>query len=363
MDKRVKIAVVGIGAVAKKHIAAILELSSYFQLVGLVDSQQDILERHAKALEIMGFNDLEEMLAETDAKFIVLSTPSGLHAQQAITCAGYSRHVIVEKPMALFLQDGLAMQASAQKAKIQLRVVHQHRVNPALQLLKQAIDMQRFGKIFQINCNIFWTRPQTYYDSASWRGSRKLDGGALINQASHAIDLLHWLFGPLQMIQGMWARQARQIETEDSCVLNLRWQQGSLGSLNLSILTYNKNFESSLTVLGEKGTVKLMGLATNEIVHWEFADQKVGENDIVTETNKNAAHFLANTHYHYYTNLIRELENGTTTLLPDGTEGLKTLEILIAAQLAAEQQTTVNLPLAKDNSVDKLDCKKIENVR
>ncbi len=349
-DKRIKIAVVGLGAVAKKHIDAILGLANYFQLVAIVDSQRDVLEKNESDLEVAGYDNLEEMLEKTDAKFIVLCTPSGLHAQQAITCTEYSRHVIVEKPMALSWSEGLAMQASATKAKIQLRIVHQHRVNPALQFLKQAIDHQHFGKIFQININVFWARPQTYYDAALWRGTRQLDGGALMNQASHVIDLLHWLFGPIQSIQAMSATQSRQIETEDSCVLNLRWQRGALGSLNLSILAYQKNFEASITVLGEKGIVKLMGAANNEIVHWEFADQITDEAKIL-QINKDAAQFLTKSHYYYYANVIEELEKGTTRLLPDAEEGLKTLEILVAAQRAAEQQIIVNLPLSKETSL------------
>ncbi|MES2142214.1 MAG: Gfo/Idh/MocA family oxidoreductase [Pseudomonadota bacterium] len=351
MDKPVKIAVVGLGAVAKKHINAILALSNYFQLVAVVDSELDIIEKNENELKVTGFNNIEEMLEKTDAKFIVLCTPSGLHAQQAIICAEYSRHVIVEKPMALSWSEGLAMQASASKAKVQLRIVHQHRVNPALQFLKQAIDRQRFGKIFQININVFWTRPQTYYDAALWRGTRQLDGGALMNQASHAVDFLHWLFGPIQSIQAMSATQARQIETEDSCVLNLRWQSGTLGSLNLSTLAYQKNFEASITVLGEKGIVKLMGSANNEIVHWEFADEIPDEKEKIFKINNDASQFLTQSHYYYYANLIKELENDTAIFLPDAAEGVKTLEILVAAQRAAEQQITVNLPLAKETSL------------
>ena len=351
MDKPVKIAVVGLGAVAKKHINAILTLSNYFQLVAVVDSELDIIEKNENELKVTGFNNIEEMLEKTDAKFIVLCTPSGLHAQQAITCTEYSRHVIVEKPMALSWSDGLAMQASASKAKVQLRIVHQHRVNPALQFLKQAIDSQRFGKIFQININVFWTRPQTYYDAALWRGTRQLDGGALMNQASHAVDFLHWLFGPIQSIQAMSATQARQIETEDSCVLNIRWQSGTLGSLNLSTLAYQKNFEASITVLGENGIVKLMGLANNEIVHWEFVDEISDEKEKIFKINNDAFHFLKKSHYYYYANLIKELENDTAIFLPDAAEGVKTLEILVAAQRAAEQQITVNLPLAKETSL------------
>lgn len=361
MDKLVKLAIVGLGAVAKKHINAILKFPHHLQLVAIVDSQADTLSNYVKTLGVTGFACLEEMLEKSDADIVILCTPSGLHAQQTIRCIENAKQVIVEKPMALTWHEGLAMREAADKAKLKLRIVHQHRVNPVLLLLKQTIDAQRFGKIFQININVFWTRPQAYYDAAPWRGSRDLDGGALMNQASHTVDWLHWLFGPIQAVQAIYATQARKIETEDSCVLNVRWKQGTLGSFNLSTLAYGRNLETSLTVLGEKGSVKLTGSACSEIAHWEFADQSVNDSAMVAEINKKTAEFLEDTHYYYYANLVDELENNTC-ILPDVTEGLKTLEILVAAQLAAEQAITVNLPLAEVHPVCSIDHEKIESV-
>jgi UDP-N-acetyl-2-amino-2-deoxyglucuronate dehydrogenase len=344
MDKPAKIAIVGLGAVARKHIAAVLQFSDNLQLVAVVDSQADRVTKISKDLCINGFDTLEEMLEKVDVDIIVLCTPSWLHAQQAIRCINYAKHVVVEKPMALSWHDGLAMQKAIKNSGMHLWVVHQHRANPALKLLKRTIGEQGFGQIFQVNINVFWTRPQAYYEAAAWRGSRLMDGGALMNQASHTVDLLHWLFGPVQMVQAMWATQARQIETEDSCVLNIRWRQGALGSLNLSTLVYPKSLETSFTVIGEKGTAKLTGLASNEIDHWEFADLKVDKEEL-RRINQQAAQFIEKSHYYYYTGLIEELENKGTAL-PDVTEGLKTLEILTAAQQAATEHVTVSLPLA-----------------
>lgn len=343
MSELIRLAVVGLGAVAKKHINAILKFATRLKLVAVVDSEVDRIRNYLKIPGVAGFTQLKEMLEQSSVDIVVICTPSGLHARQTLQCIDYGKHVLVEKPMSVSWQDGLAVQAAVQNAKIHLWVVHQHRANPALQLLKKAIDGNDFGSIFQISVNIFWTRSQSYYDAGAWRGSRSLDGGALMNQASHYVDLLHWLFGPIQAIQAMSATQARQIETEDSCVLNLRWQQGFLGSLSLSTLVYPKNLEASITVVGAKGTVKLSGLSSQEIVHWEFSDNKVTPEKL-RQTNEEAQKFIEDSHYYYYTYLLETLA-GKVTFLPDVNAGLKTLEILVAAQQAAEQQITVNLPL------------------
>lgn len=347
MDKLVKIAIVGLGAVAKKHISAILSFPNHLQLVAVVDSQADIVAEYERKLGVTGFNNLEAMLEKINVDIVVLCTPSGLHAQQALQCIDQGKQIVVEKPMALSLSEGVALQQVVQETKIKLWVVHQHRTNPILRLLKQIIDTRGFGQIYQVNLNVFWTRPQAYYDEALWRGSCGLDGGALMNQGSHYIDLLLWLLGPIHAIQAMWATQARQIETEDSCVMNIRWKEGFLGSFNLNILVYPKSLEASLTILGEKGTVKLTGLACNQITHWEFSDHSINREEI-RQKNEEAARFIKESHHYYYMDLIKALSN-KSTVLPDVTEGLKTLEVLVAAQQAAKHQITVNLPLSEES--------------
>ncbi len=343
MDKLTKIAIVGLGAVSKKHIAAVRKFSTALQLVAVVDSRADLVNKVSQDLGVAGFEQLEKMFEDTEVDIVVLCTPNWLHAQQTILCIKHAKHVVVEKPIAVAWNDGLAVQKAVKNSKLNLWIVQQHRVNPVLKLLKQTIDAKNFGRIFQVNINVFWTRLQAYYDAAAWRGSRIMDGGALMNQASHTVDLLHWLFGPVQTIQAMWATQARQIETEDSCVLNIRWKQGTLGSMNISTLVYPRNLETSITVIGEKGTVKLTGLASHEISHWEFADFTIDAEEI-RKINQQAAQFVEQSHYHYYANLIEEITS-KTSFLPDVTEGLKTLEILIAAQQAAMTEVTVQLPL------------------
>ena len=170
------------------------------------------------------------MLAGTDADVVILATPSGLHAEQAIQVAAAGRHVMTEKPMATRWQDGKRMVHACDEAGVHLFVVKQNRRNATLQLLKRAVEKKRFGRIYMVNINVFWTRPQSYYDSAAWRGTWEFDGGAFMNQASHYVDLLDWLIGPVESVQAYTATLARNIQVEDTGVVSIRWRTGALGS-------------------------------------------------------------------------------------------------------------------------------------
>ena len=173
----------------------------------------------------------------------------------------------------------MRMVKACDDAGVRLFVVKQNRTNLTLQLLKRAIEEKRFGKIHMVHLNVFWTRPQEYYDEAEWRGTLELDGGAFMNQASHYVDLLDWLIGPIDKVQAMMST-TRDIEVEDTGVLNIRWINGTLGSMSVTMLTYRKNLEGSITILGEKGTVRVGGLAVNNIEHWEFDDTKDYDEEI-----------------------------------------------------------------------------------
>ena len=177
---------------------------------------------------------------------------------------------MTEKPMATRWSDGLAMVRACDEAGVRLFVVKQNRRNRTLQLLKQAVEKGRFGRIYMVNVNVFWTRPQAYYDSAAWRGTWEFDGGAFMNQASHYVDLLDWIVGPVESVMAYTGTLARNIEVEDTGVAALKWRNGAMGSINVTMLTYPKNLEGSITVLGEKGSVRIGGVAVNEIKHWEF---------------------------------------------------------------------------------------------
>jgi UDP-N-acetyl-2-amino-2-deoxyglucuronate dehydrogenase len=194
-----------------------------------------------------------------------------------------------------------------------------------------------------VNLNVFWTRPQEYYDSAKWRGTWEYDGGAFMNQASHYVDLLEWLIGPVESLHAYTATLARNIEVEDTGVLNLRWRNGALGSVNVTMLTYPKNLEGSVTILGEKGTVRIGGVALNEVQHWEFAEADEDEEKI-REASYQITSVYGFGHSQYYDNVINVLR-GEAEPETDGREGLKTLEILIGTYLSARDGKRVALPL------------------
>jgi len=343
-DRKLNIGVVGCGKIATNHFNSITELSDRYELVSVCDPNSETLQKVVDSRHVAGYTNLESMLqAQPELDLITLCSPSGLHASQTIRLAQSGKHVITEKPMATRWRDGIDMVNACDNANVKLFVVKQNRYQPALQLLKQALRKQRFGRLYLANFNVFWTRPQSYYDQARWRGTWEFDGGAFMNQASHYVDLLDWLIGPVQSVQAMMSTLAIDRETEDTGVLNIRWRSGALGSMNVTMLTYPKNLEASLTLLGEKGSVKIGGVSANQILHWEFEDTDA--DDEVAQTLKtapqNVPHFG---HKLYYENVFSTLA-GHTLADTDGREGLRSLEILIAAYLSARDNKHMSLPL------------------
>lgn len=342
-DRKIRFALVGCGRIAKNHFAALKQHEDRADLVGICDIDPTAMNTAASETCAKAYTSLSSMLENSNADIIIVSTPSGLHSEQAIAIAAAGRHVMTEKPMATRWNDGLRMVKACDDANIRLFVVKQNRRNATLQLLKRAVEQGRFGRIYMVNINVFWTRPQEYYDSAAWRGTWEFDGGAFMNQASHYVDLLDWLIGPIESVQAYTATLARNIEVEDSGVLSVKWRSGALGSMNVTMLTYPKNLEGSITIIGEKGTVRVGGVAVNEIQHWEFSephedDQQVLQASYATTSVYGFGHPL------YYDNVIKVLR-GESASETDGREGLKSLEVLIAAYLSARDGKRVALPL------------------
>lgn len=342
-DRKIRFALVGCGRIAQNHFAALKQHESRAELVSVCDTNPDALEAAAKLTGAKPYTSLQKMLADTNADIVVLTTPSGLHAQQAIEVAATGRHVMTEKPMATRWHDGLRMVKACDDANVRLFVVKQNRRNATLQLLKNAVDQGRFGKIYMANLNVFWTRPQSYYDGAAWRGTWEFDGGALMNQASHYIDLLDWVIGPIESIHAYTATLARDIEVEDTGIISVKWRSGALGSVNVTMLTYPKNLEGSITILGEKGTVRIGGTAVNEIQHWQFEDTHA-DDDFVKKASYETTSVYGFGHPLYYDNVIKVLR-GEDIPETDGREGLKSLEVLIAAYLSARDGKRISIPL------------------
>jgi UDP-N-acetyl-2-amino-2-deoxyglucuronate dehydrogenase len=342
-DRRIKIAVVGCGRIAANHLKAIAAHERDLELIGVCDTDPSALRNAVQQYHVPGHATLGELLEKNSADLVALCTPSGLHSSQAIQAAEAGRHVITEKPMATRWSDGLAMVRECDLRGVRLFVVKQNRTNATLQLLKRAVERKRFGKIYMATINVFWSRPQAYYDSARWRGTWEFDGGALMNQASHYVDLVDWLIGPVESVQAYVATLARDIQVEDTATVGVRWRSGALGSINVTMLTYPRNLEGSITIVGEKGTVRVGGVAVNEIQHWEFAD--VHEDDAtVRSASYETTSVYGFGHPRYYENVIQVLR-GKAEAETDGREGLRSLELLIASYMSARDGRRVALPL------------------
>ncbi len=342
-NRKIRFALVGCGRIAKNHLAALQVHADRAELVAACDVNPQALALVADVPGVKTYHSLSAMLAETDADIVVLTTPSGLHPEQAIEVAAAGRHVMTEKPMATRWHDGLRMVKACDEASRRLFVVKQNRRNATLQLLKRAAEQGRFGRIYMVNVNVFWCRPQEYYDSAAWRGTWEFDGGAFMNQASHYVDLLDWIVGPIESMQAYTSTLARNIEVEDTGVLSIKWRSGALGSMNVTMLTYPKNLEGSITIIGEKGTVRIGGVAVNEIQHWEFAEPHA-DDELVKQASYETTSVYGFGHPAYYDNVIKVLR-GEAEPETDGREGLKSLEVLIAAYLSARDGKRIALPL------------------
>ena len=245
IGRKIRVALVGCGRISANHFEAFEAHAAECEVVAVCDSEPEALAKAVARTGARGFTHLDALLAGSDADVVVLATPirppscggpSGLHAAQAIACAEAGRHVVTEKPMATRWQDGKAMVTACDRADVHLFVVKQNRRNATVQAVKRAVEAGRFGRIYMVSVNVFWQRPQSYYDSAAWRGTWEFDGGAFMNQASHYVDLLDWLIGPVESVQAYTATLARTIEVEDSGVLAIRWRNGALGTMAVTML-------------------------------------------------------------------------------------------------------------------------------
>lgn len=342
IGRKIRIAVVGCGRISKNHFESITRHGDDLELVAICDIDKSALAAHADQYHVPSYLSLEDMLRQERMDVVALCTPSGIHPEQAVAAAAKHIHVITEKPMATRWHDGDRMVRACDDAGVRLFVVKQNRRNATLQLVKRALDEQRFGRLHLVQVNVFWTRPQAYYDQAKWRGTWEFDGGAFMNQASHYVDLLDWLIGPVESIQAMMST-FRRIEAEDTGVLNIRWRNGALGSMSVTMLTFPRNLEGSITILGEKGTVRVGGVAVNDIEEWLFEDARDYDAQVQGASYQTSSVYGFG-HPLYYRNVVDVLR-GSADPDTDGRAGLKSLELLIGAYTAARDGSSVSLPL------------------
>ncbi len=341
-DEKFKIGLIGCGRISKNHFEAI-EQTEAFELVAVSDINEERAKEAGRKYKVKWYKDLEKMLDETPMDIVAICSPSGLHSQHGIAAAKRGVHVLTEKPMATRLKDADNLIQACDNNKVHLFVVKQNRLNTTMQLLKRAVDNNRFGKIYQAAVNVFWTRPQEYYDLAKWRGTWEFDGGAFMNQASHYVDALEWLIGEPESVMGMTATMARNIESEDMGAAIVRFRNGVIATINVSMLTYPKNYEGSITIIGEKGTVKVGGIAVNKIEKWEFEDYD-DDDKLIMENNYNPPNVYGFGHLAYYQNVAAVLQ-GSQEPNTDGRSGRKSLELILGIYKSSQTGKRVALPL------------------
>ena len=325
--KKYKFAIVGCGRIGKRHAE---HIATHGHLVATCDIIKEKASTLASSHEANYYDSIDALLAsETTVDIISICTPNGLHAQHSIKALESGYHVLCEKPLAINVHECGEMIKAAERANKRLFVIKQNRFNPPVAAVKKAIDNGQLGRIYSIQLSCFWNRNEAYYKD-SWKGTTNLDGGTLFTQFSHFIDLLYWMIGDVKQVKGLSANFAHQqsIEFEDTGVVALEFQSGAIGTINYTVNSYGKNMEGSLTIFGEKGTVKIGGQYLNELEYQEIEGFTL-EN--LPEGNKanDYGHYQGSmsNHGEVYKNLIDVLSNNSA-ISTSSFEGLKTVEII-----------------------------------
>lgn len=346
----IKFALLGCGRIAKRH-AELLGNGQIFgaRLVSVCDLVGEKAQSMGDMFGVPYYTDMHQMMKDEDIDVVSVLTESGNHAQNVIDIAQYAKHVVVEKPMALTLQDADKMIAACDSVGVKLFVIKQNRFNVPVVKAREALMAGRFGKLILGTVRVRWCRPQKYYDQDEWRGTWAMDGGVLTNQASHHIDLLEWMFGEVESVQGMSATALADIEAEDTAVVTLRFRNGALGIIEATTATRPKDLEGSLSILGEKGTVEISGFAVNEMKVWNFLDFVEEDANVMERFSVNPPDVYGFGHRAYYEHVIDSIETGGEVLV-DGIQGRRSLELINAIYESIETKKEVFLGSTAGNS-------------
>jgi len=326
--KKLNFGIIGCGRIAYKHAEAIKknEKGNLLYVCDIIEERAVDYKNKYDAEEY--FIDYHEMLERPDLDVVNICTPSGMHAEMGIAAAKAGKHVIVEKPMALSLKDADDLIKACEENGVKLAVCFQNRFNLPVQKLRKALEEGRFGKLTHGSAVVRWFRPQEYYDQAPWRGTWAMDGGCLMNQAIHNIDLLQWMMGPVESVFGYTATNLRKIEAEDVGVAVLKFKSGALGVIEASTTIYPENLEETLAIFGEKGTVVLGGIAVNKIETWKFADSQ-DENGDIEKHQQDVPNVYGFGHNALIEDFIHAVVNNRKPYI-DGKEGRNALEIVLS---------------------------------
>lgn len=351
-----KYALIGCGRIATNHVKAVV--NNHLEFVAACDiieeNIENLLEKHdlQNDTSIKRYTDYKKMIEENELELISIATESGIHAEIALYCIDRGINVIIEKPMAMSMQDANEIIRRSEEKHVKVAACHQNRFNIAVQEMRKAMEAGRFGKLSHGSIHVRWNRNEGYYTQAPWRGKWASDGGALMNQCIHGIDLLRWMMGDeVEEVYGQTRQQFHDyLEAEDVGMAVVKFKNGAIGTIEGTTNVYPQNLEETLYVFGEKGTVKLGGKSTNNIDVWDFADE--GKDD---EKNKGLEEATSNVYGNGHTSLFADMmdaiENDRKPYV-DATAGRNALEMVLAIYKSQKIGMPVKLPLDDFASVD-----------
>lgn len=335
-------AIVGAGSIAPNYAEAI-RLHQQANLFAVCDNNPAVEEGFVKANGIKKFyRNYQELLKDAKVDVVCICTPSGMHANMAVEAMAAGKHVIIEKPIALTIEDADRVIEAAHKYGVKASVAFQKRFNPAVVQTKLALDKGNFGKMMHANTTVRWYRDQSYYNQDQWRGTASMDGGALMNQCIHNIDLLRWMMGPVKRIIGFTATRRHQIEMEDIGVSILEFESGALGVMEGSTAVYPIDLEASISIFGEKGTAIVGGKYLTEIKEWQFKQTDDPAHEQEKSTSERVMDHGEEGHYpiiHDMVCAIKEDKQPSITL----EDGRNALEIILAIYESAETGNIINI--------------------
>ena len=351
-----KYALIGCGRIATNHIKAVLNNHLEFAAVcdTVPEQMEALLAKHGleKDTSIARYTDYKKMIEEVQPTLVGIATESGVHAEIALFCIDHGVNCIIEKPIAMNMDDADEIVRRSEEKHVKVAACHQNRFNLAVQEMRKALEAGRFGKLSHGSIHVRWNRNEGYYNQASWRGKWASDGGALMNQCIHGIDLLRWMFGDeVEEVYGVTRQQFHHyLEAEDIGMAVVKFKNGAIGTIEGTTNVYPKNLEETLYMFGEKGTVKLGGTSTNNIDVWEFADEQEAdkENQNLQEATSNV---YGNGHTSLYADMIDAIEHDRKPYV-DAVAGRNALEMVLAIYKSQKEGVPVKLPLKGFKSTD-----------
>lgn len=351
-----KYALIGCGRIATNHMKA--ALNNDLEIVAVCDvipeKMEELLSKHDinNDTSIRRYEDYKKMIEDIKPELVSIATESGIHAEIALYCIEKGVNLIIEKPMAMSIEDADKIIELSEAKGVKVSACHQNRFNVAIQQLRKAIEAGRFGKLSHGSIHVRWNRNEGYYTQAPWRGTWAQDGGALMNQCIHGIDLLRWMMGDeIEEIYGVTRQQLHHyLEAEDVGMAVVKFKNGAIGTIEGTTNVYPKNLEETLYIFGEKGTVKIGGTSTNNIDVWDFADET--EEDC---KNKGLKEETSNVYGNGHTSLFNDVIDAIKTdrkPYVDAIAGRNALEVVLAIYKSQRTGMPITIPLKKFASVD-----------